>query len=321
MTATSLSSAVPAQRIPLTVIGGYLGAGKTTLINHVLRQPGGRRIAVVVNDFGSIGIDAALLGPATSGAGRIISLPNGCVCCTVGSGLQEALTSLLDLDPTPDHVIVEVSGVADPASAAAWATVPPFEPAGVVVLAAADSVRTMAKDRYVGGEVARQLERADLIVVTKSDLCEPTDLSAVEWWLDDVTGGMPRVSADHGAVPLDVVLGVEPHPRPIGQRPVDLGEHASQYVTWEWTFERSVGRSELEAFLTAAPAGVLRLKGFVTLDDGSSVVVHRVGRRSTIASTTVTFEPPGVLVAVIRGSVADTDVPTDLTLLAETHLS
>ncbi len=105
----------------------------------------------------------------------MISLPNGCVCCTIGSGLAgRARTRSLDLEPTPDHVVVEASGVADPASAAAWATVPPFEPAGVVVLAAADSVRSLARDRYVGDEVVRQLTGADLIVVTKTDLCEPS---------------------------------------------------------------------------------------------------------------------------------------------------
>jgi G3E family GTPase len=123
-------------RIPLTVIGGYLGAGKTTLVNHVLRHAEGRRIGVIVNDFGTVGVDVALLAAASehdARPGRIISLANGCVCCTIGTGLQDALAGLLALDPAPDHIVVEVSGVADPAGAAAWATVPPFEPGGVVV--------------------------------------------------------------------------------------------------------------------------------------------------------------------------------------------
>ncbi len=158
----------------MTVIGGYLGAGKTTLVNQLLRHPEGRRIGVIVNDFGSVGIDVELLAASAEdavGSGRIVSLPNGCVCCTIGSGLQDALTALVALAPAPDHIVVEVSGVADPASAAAWATVPPFAPGGVVVLAAADSVRSMARDRFVGQEVVRQLAGADLILVTKSDLC------------------------------------------------------------------------------------------------------------------------------------------------------
>ena len=257
-------------RIPLTVIGGYLGAGKTTLVNHLLRHAGGRRIGVIVNDFGSIGIDAqSLAAGSPAGTGQIVSLPNGCVCCTIGSGLHDALAQLVALDPPPEHIVIEVSGVADPAVASAWATVAPFEPSGVVVLAAADSVREMAQDRYVGGEVTRQLVGADLILLTKSDLCEPAAVRAVEDWLDDVTAGVARLSIVEGIVPASVVLGVEPS---LGS--VDPGHsdhrHTAAYMTWDWS-GRPATRSGLEAFLDAIPDGVLRLKGYVALDDGTRV--------------------------------------------------
>jgi G3E family GTPase len=312
--------------VPLTVIGGYLGAGKTTLVNRLLLHPAGRRIGVVVNDFGSIGIDAQLLESASNGAGgRIVSLPNGCVCCTVGSGLHEALAALLALDPSPDHVVIEVSGVADPAMAAAWATVPPFAPGGVVVLAAADSVRSMVRDRYVGEEVLRQLVGADLIVLTKTDLCDPTDVAVVGRWLDEVTAGVPRVSADHGVVPTSVVLGAEPTAGAIGGAVgIDLADHTERYVAWEWALRGGVGRADLDTFLDGVPAGVLRLKGFVVLDDGSRAVVQRVGNRATVEPTSVLFDLPGALVAILRRDPAEPDASSDLdrlTHLAQTLLS
>jgi G3E family GTPase len=328
-------------RIPLTVIGGYLGAGKTTLVNQLLRHAGGRRIGVIVNDFGAVGIDVELLASSAAPAGddgagiegsRIVSLTNGCVCCTIGSGLQDALAGLTALDPPPDHIVVEVSGVADPAGTAAWATVPPFEPGGVVVLAAADSIRSMARDRLVGDEVRRQLTGADLIVVTKRDLCPPDALAVVERWLDELTGGTPRVGGDRGDVPAAVLLGLQPAGRThcvIGDADGhdhddrdhddrDRDQHADRYVTWDWRAGDDVTRSGLEAFLAELPAGVLRLKGFVTLDDGTTVVVQRVGRRAAVAHAAGDAVEAGcVLVAIGLRELVD---PESLTRLAQAHL-
>ncbi|RMF03443.1 MAG: GTP-binding protein, partial [Chloroflexi bacterium] len=95
------------QPIPLTVIGGYLGAGKTTLLNHILRHNQGRRLAVIVNDFGKINIDAGLI---ESRDGETINLANGCVCCTLSGGLGVTLNNLLQRRPPPEHIIIEASG-------------------------------------------------------------------------------------------------------------------------------------------------------------------------------------------------------------------
>ena len=96
---------------PLTVVGGFLGAGKTTLLNHLLRQTK-QRLAVLVNDFGAINIDAELVA---SHNGNTISLANGCICCSIGDNLVEALVDLTRQRSLPDHIIIEASGVADPA--------------------------------------------------------------------------------------------------------------------------------------------------------------------------------------------------------------
>ena len=266
-----------APTIPLTVIGGYLGAGKTTLVNHLLRHPDGRRIGVIVNDFGSLAIDATLL--AASAGGDLVSLPNGCVCCTVGAGLHEALETMAAAERGLDHVVIEVSGVADPSVAAAWGTVPPFEPAGVIVLADATSVVQRSRDRYVGGEVTRQLAGADLVVVTKTDACDEVELDAVERWITATSGGAPSIRVVGGEVPADVILGVGRSSA--GASRADRG-HGAHYVSWSWTTEDRVARADLDRFLSSLDSSVVRVKGWVHLDDGIWVDVQVVGRRADV---------------------------------------
>ena len=99
------------------MIGGYLGAGKTTLVNRLLSDSGGRRLAVLVNDFGAINVDAGLV---SSRSGETISLTNGCVCCSMGGELLFELAGLRDRDDPPEHVIIEASGVGDPAAIAMY---------------------------------------------------------------------------------------------------------------------------------------------------------------------------------------------------------
>ena len=287
--------------IPLTVVGGYLGSGKTTMLNHLLRHPNGRRIGVIVNDFGSLAIDAALL--ADAGGDDVISLPNGCVCCTVGAGLHEALDSLATSDPPLDHIVIEVSGVADPATAAAWGTVPPFEPAGVIVLADATSVVRLSRDRYVGAEVARQLVGADLVVVTKSDACDDRVVSEVERWVATTSGGAPSIRVVDGRIPSEVILGVRSSSRALSGS--GGADHDALYESWSWSSPDPVRRVELDLFLGALPAELLRVKGRVQLDDGTWVFVQVVGRRVDVTPTAPAESSE--LVAIGRRTVPTAD--------------
>src|ERR1700754_2593009 len=98
--------------VPVLLVTGFLGAGKTTVVNHLLAHAEGRRIAAVVNDFGAINIDAELIAGASDG---VVSLANGCICCTLEGDLLRTLAALLRRDPRPEYIVIETSGVADPA--------------------------------------------------------------------------------------------------------------------------------------------------------------------------------------------------------------
>src|ERR1700760_659243 len=97
--------------VPILLVAGFLGAGKTTVVNHLLSHADGRRIAAVINDFGAINIDAELVAGASDG---VVSLSNGCICCSLEGDLIRTLASLLRRDPRPEYIVIETSGVADP---------------------------------------------------------------------------------------------------------------------------------------------------------------------------------------------------------------
>jgi G3E family GTPase len=133
-------------------------------------------------------------------------------------------------------------------------------------------VRRQARDRYVGGEVRRQLVGADLLVVTKLDVCTEEQAAAVASWLDGEAPGVPRVDAIDGDIPVDLVLGI----RPDAAAGTPHAHHVA-YESWSWV-GGAVGDSTLERLRSDVPAGVLRLKGIVERPDGSHLAIQIVGR-------------------------------------------
>jgi G3E family GTPase len=188
------------------VLGGYLGAGKTTLLNHLLRHAQGRRIAVMVNDFGDIGIDVDLI---ESTDGEVMNLAGGCICCSVGSDLVAALMALPQRAPPPDLVLIETSGVALPGSVARSARLAPgIEIDGVVVLVDAETIRIRAADRHVGDTVLQQLAEADLLVLNKIDLVDPPTLAATRQWLSGIAPNARIIESLDARVPPELILGL-----------------------------------------------------------------------------------------------------------------
>ena len=160
------------RRVPVTLLGGYLGAGKTTVINEVLARTD-QPIAVLVNDVGEVNVDAALVRRRH---GDTIELTDGCVCCSLAGGLAEAFEGLRERSTPPGHVIVELSGIADPARVVPWASSPGFSLDGVVVLVDAEQFPQRLNDPATAASVEIQLVAADLLVLTKLDLATLADV-------------------------------------------------------------------------------------------------------------------------------------------------
>lgn len=223
-------------RIPATVITGFLGAGKTTLIRNIITQANGKRLALIVNEFGDIGMDADMLqecGADNCSADDIIELANGCICCTVADDFLPSIQQLLQQDPPPDHIIIETSGLALPQPLVQAFNWPDIKSQvmldGVVTLVdgpaladggVAHDLDALEAQRAADEELdhespidelfADQIGAANLIVLSKADMLDETRLdkakAAVEAQLHEPT---PIIPVSGGAAPMDAILGLE----------------------------------------------------------------------------------------------------------------
>ncbi len=256
--------------VPVTVLGGYLGAGKTTLINRLLTQTEPARLAIFVNDFGDINIDAALIERRDD---NVVALTNGCVCCSIGDDLGKAIYELLENDTPTDQIIIEASGAADPARVAGYAhgdrrLGSPY----VITLADAETVRARAKDKFVGKLVQRQVKSAHLVALTKTDLTRPADSMAVRNWVLDLSPGVPVIEA------ADLTDFVSRNPGV--QRSATAGA-LPRFATFSFTSNTPVHGARLRHVLETLPEQVWRAKGFLDLTDGRRLLVQKVGARLT----------------------------------------
>jgi G3E family GTPase len=309
-----------ASGILLTVVGGYLGAGKTTLLNHVLRDAGGRRLAVLVNDFGAIDVDAELIEARD---GEIVSLTNGCICCGIGGDFIAALAGLRDAEDPPEQVIVEASGVADPTRIAVFGDLPGYVRDAVVVVVDAETVRARAASASTGHQVLTQLRAADLLVVNKTDLVSAAALADVRAWLREAVGPSTGVvEAAFASVPTEVLIGARDAAasteRPLAHPPVHGDDGHPRYETWSWSGAAPLSGAGLVEALQGLREGIVRAKGILHLreDARHRYVLQLVGRRySVVPQLPWDHEEPCSRIVVIGlpGSVDEQEL--DATML------
>ena len=287
-------------RIPATIVTGFLGAGKTSLVRHLVEQARGRRLALLINEFGDLGVDRALLagcGIAGCAEEDVIELANGCICCTVADDFLPAMRTILSRDPLPDHVVIETSGLALPKPLVAAFNWPEVRSRltvdGVLVVADAAAVRD---GRFAHDPDAVQAERAadpaldhetpleelfeeqlgcgDLVLINKADRVAEADRPAVEAAIRaELRPGVRLVWTSHGRVDPAVALGLG-----VGAE-TDLANRPSHHDGGE-----EHGHDEFESFVLPVPPladpeplarrlreairghDILRVKGFLAVD-------------------------------------------------------
>ena len=279
------------RRVPMTFVAGYLGAGKTTLINEFLVQSD-RPVAVLVNDVGEINIDAKLIRRRS---GDTIELTDGCVCCSINEGFGVALDQLRARTTAPDHVVVELSGVSVPHRVLPWAKSAGFMLDGIVTAVDVDQFSERMANDVSRHYMEAQIADADLVLLTKSDLAGPAAAQAVADLIAELAPATPiRATSPVEAGRLVQLGGRRDRPDKPTQASL-FDRHETSTVTVPVASPR-----ELTQLLENLPSSTIRAKGIGLSPEGRLLLLQRVGRRSTVT------ELPE----------AEHDLPTDLVVIS-----
>jgi G3E family GTPase len=310
-------------RLPITILSGFLGAGKTSLLNHILREEHGLRIAVLVNDFGAVNIDAQLI-VGVEGEDTV-NLSNGCICCTIRDDLLAATRQVCERPDPPDYILVETSGVSDPLAVARTFLNPALQDrvvldAIITVVDAEQYAHIPAENRVLAMD---QIGMADIVVLNKVDLVTEAERTVVERRIRQIVPEARILPTTHGRLPVRLLLGVglgaalpsgARQPHDVHVHAADEAVHAHEdhgllFHTWRYGEERPLSFKALQQAINNLPVSIYRAKGFLHLADDPArrYVLQVVGQRAEVTPGLAWGDQPPQSVIVFIGAAGEVD--------------
>jgi G3E family GTPase len=293
--------------IPVTIITGFLGSGKTTLLNHILTKQEGLKIAVLVNEFGEIGIDNELIIATED---NVVELNNGCICCTINEDLVKSVEKILQREQQVDYLIVETTGVADPLPVALT-----FLGSNLRDQTRLDSIITLADcenfslDKFEHSEAAiSQFACADVVLLNKTDLVDTDTIGKIQDKIANLREGIRIIKTTNSQVPLPLILsaGLFESDRYFNTEKHDHHHDHSHhlendnFVSVSFECDRPLNIRKFQYFLdNQLPKEVFRAKGFLWFEDSEfKHIFHLSGKRFTITDEQWKTPPKNKLVLI-----------------------
>ena len=282
-------AAAPAAAIPILLITGFLGAGKTTVINHVLSAPHGRRLSAVVNDFGAINIDAELVSGASEG---VFSLKNGCICCSLQGDMLRTIGAILRREPRPEGIVIETSGVSDPGEIVRTLLDPVIwqEAALDAVICVVDARQVLDDPDAAHDPLYRaQIASADFIALNKADQVTPAERDEARARVAALNPRARIFATEYGQVPSEVLFTANLHeagPPGLAERPRPALS-TPRFEAVHWSCESPLSLRRFQSLIEQLSPKLLRAKGILQFHErpGRTMLFQLVGQRATISTT------------------------------------